>query len=373
MARLGSSAWRLLTDVRFAVVLIVLLALAGLVATLVRQFPVSAGGDPAPVRRRAGGHAPGLGRHRCRSGCRWARRSWTSFDAVGLFSVFSAPWFLLLMAVLTLSIVCCTLDRTPRLWRGASTVRIEQPEAFFDTRARPAGDRAAGAPGRMRRPSTVAAVAACLPARHFRRQRVVRAEGATWIYGDRNQYQQLATLLTHAGLVLFLLAGAVTVAASFEAVLFVGEGQTAPVRSVGTPDNLLLKVHDFAAPQRADGSFADYSTDVSVYQDGSRGGPQDDPRQRPADGRRLHHPPEHVRSGCPAGHPRRGRQPRLGRAAPPRSPAGGPPGGLPDGARRGAGPGGRAQRGSRRRRRSSSCRASGRPTRSPARARPCSS
>ena len=47
-----------------------------------------------------------------------------------------------------------------------------------------------------------------------------------------------------------------------------GEGQTAPVRPIGTPGNLLLKVHDFAAPRRADGSFADFSTDLSVYRDG---------------------------------------------------------------------------------------------------------
>ena len=93
-------------------------------------------------------------------------------------------------------------------------------------------------------------------------------EGATIVHGDRNQYQKLATLLTHAGLVLFFVAGGVTVAAGFETVVFVGEGQTAPVRPIGTPGNLLIKVHDFAAPQRADGSFADFSTDLSVFRDG---------------------------------------------------------------------------------------------------------
>ena len=41
LSRLGAAAWRLLTDVRFAVVLITLLALAGLVGMLVRQFPVT--------------------------------------------------------------------------------------------------------------------------------------------------------------------------------------------------------------------------------------------------------------------------------------------------------------------------------------------
>lgn len=264
LARMGAAAWRLLTDVRFAVILILLLALAGLVGMLVRQFPVTAADDPA----------------RYAAELALMHRAWDpiaplglplgsflvqAFDALGLFSVFSTPWFLLLMTVLTISIICCTLDRTPRLWRGSHEVRVEQPEAFFD-------------PGRDHRgvvtfdtskdADTLAAVRRAFRAHHFRRQRLVQAEGVTFVYGDRNQYMKLATLLTHTGLVLFLLGGAVTVAAGFETVLFVGEGQTAPVRPIGTPGNLLVKNHDFSAPQRADGSFADFSTDLSVYRDG---------------------------------------------------------------------------------------------------------
>ena len=41
LARAGAAAWRLLTDVRFAVLLIALLALSGLVGIFVRQFPVT--------------------------------------------------------------------------------------------------------------------------------------------------------------------------------------------------------------------------------------------------------------------------------------------------------------------------------------------
>jgi cytochrome c biogenesis protein len=37
---------------------------------------------------------------------------------------------------------------------------------------------------------------------------------------------------------------------------------------VGTPGNLLVKNHAFDAPRRPDGTFADYSTDLSVYRDG---------------------------------------------------------------------------------------------------------
>jgi cytochrome c biogenesis protein len=266
LARIGAAAWRLLTDVRFAVVLIALIALAGLVGIFVRQFPVTAADDPARyaielANTRAAWEAIAP------FGLSVGPLLADAFDAVGLFSVFSSPWFLLLMTVLTISIVCCTLDRTPRLWRTAHDVRVDQPEAFFDP-AR--GQRAlleAADPGE---PSAVTteAVQAAFRARHFRRQRVAEADGATYVYGDRNQYQKLATLLTHAGLVLFLAGGALTVASGFETVVFVGEEQTAPVRPIGTPGNLLVKVHDFDSPRRADGSFADFSTDLSVYRAG---------------------------------------------------------------------------------------------------------
>jgi cytochrome c biogenesis protein len=262
VARMGAAAWRLLTDVRFAVVLIALLALAGLVGTLVRQFPVTAADDPARYAAElAVMHAA------------WDPLPAGSllvevFDAVGLFSVFSTPWFLLLMTVLVISIICCTLDRTPRLWRAASHVRVEQPATFFD----PARDGRAvvepSAPGAIADGDHVDAVQAAFRRRHFRRQRTAEADGASFVYGDRNQFQKLATLLTHAGLVLFLVAGAVTVAAGFETVVFVGEGGTAPVQAVGTPGNLLVKNNAFFAPRNADGSFADFSTDLSVYRNG---------------------------------------------------------------------------------------------------------
>ena len=56
------------------------------------------------------------------------------FDRLGFFRIFSAPWFVLMLSVLVVSIVCCTLDRTPRLWRSVRYVNVEQPPAFFDLR-----------------------------------------------------------------------------------------------------------------------------------------------------------------------------------------------------------------------------------------------
>jgi cytochrome c biogenesis protein len=161
------------------------------------------------------------------------------------------------------AIVCCTLDRTQRLVRQVQPGRVDQPLAFFDPRL---ADRA------VLHGVALSADEASRALRHrrFRVQRRVHDPDAavTWIQGDRNQYSKLATLLTHLGLILFLAGGAVTVGLGFETVVFVGEGQTAPVQPVGTPRNLLVKVNSFSMPLHPDGTPADFVTDLSVFQDG---------------------------------------------------------------------------------------------------------
>ena len=161
-SRMGSSAWRLMTDVRFAVLLITLLALSGLVGMLVRQFPITAADDPARYAVEL------ANQHRAWDGLPLGSFLVDAFDTVGLFSVFSTSWFLLLMTVLVISIISCTADRTPRLWRGVRNVRVVQPEAFFDLR-REHRTLLDGTPAE----GTVAAVQAAFRKRHFRRQQTL--------------------------------------------------------------------------------------------------------------------------------------------------------------------------------------------------------
>ena len=186
------------------------------------------------------------------------------FERLGFFRVFSAPWFTFLMMLLVVSIVVCTLDRTPRLWRSVRRVQVEQGAHFYDLRQ---SDRARfnGIDG-----TAPDALAGVLRQNRFRLRHAASPAGEVrHVYGDKNQYFKLATLFTHLGLILFLAGGAVTAAFGFETVVFLGEGQTAPVQSVGTPNNLLVKNISFAAPTRPDGSFADFRTDLAVYQNGA--------------------------------------------------------------------------------------------------------
>jgi cytochrome c biogenesis protein len=180
-------------------------------------------------------------------------------EKLQVFNVFSSWWFSIGLVVLLISIVVCTLDRTPRLWRQVRDVRVVQPEPFFDPTL---PDRAAI--------SGVAAqtVGSVFRRNHFRVRQETVADGTTYVYGDRHQYTKLATLLTHLGLILFLVAAAVTSRLGFDTPLVVATGDTSTVQPIGTPGLLIVKNLGFSDPTRPDGSFEDFSTDLAVYQDG---------------------------------------------------------------------------------------------------------
>ena len=182
-----------------------------------------------------------------------------TLDRLWVFTIFRSPWFSGALVVLIVSIVICTLDRTPRLWRGVSDVRVAQPEPFFDPIL---PDRAAmaGVPAE--------AVHRVLRRNGFRVREVTAEDGTRYLYGDRHQYTKLATLFTHLGLILFLIAAAATSRLGDEQGLVVAEGSSLTVQPIGTPGLLLVKNIAFEAPGFDTGQATDFTTDLAVYRDG---------------------------------------------------------------------------------------------------------
>ena len=180
-------------------------------------------------------------------------------ERLSLFAVFRSPWFSAGLVVLVISIVVCTLDRTPRLWRGVTDIRVAQPEPFFDPRLpdRAAMDGVAGEDVRT-----------VLRRSGFHVREATEADGTRFLYGDRHQYTKMATLFTHAGLILFLIAAAATSRLGDEQGLVVAEGESLTVQPIGTPGLLLVKNIDFEAPGFDTGAPTDFTTDLAVFQDG---------------------------------------------------------------------------------------------------------
>ncbi len=182
-----------------------------------------------------------------------------ALEQLQVFQIFTSTWFTVGLFVLVVSIVVCTLDRTPRLWRQTVDVRVVQPDPFYLPSL---PDRAAMTG------VTTDAVRSTLR-RHRFKLREAEVDGVRYLYGDRHQYTKLATLLTHLGLILFLLAGVVTSAFGDEQGLIVTEGDSLTVQPIGTPGLLLVKNLGFEAPGFAETGMArDFTTELAVYRDG---------------------------------------------------------------------------------------------------------
>ena len=253
LAGIGRGLWRLATSVDVAVAQIIFLSTLAAIGMTLQQLPDFAYRSP-------GDYATAIETIHIRYDPVLGPGLVNVLERLGAFGIFKSGIFGMGLVVLVTSIVICTLDRTPKLWRDVSAVRVAQPEPFFDPRL---PDRAAM--------SGVAAtdVAATFRRRGFHVREETVADGTAHLYGDRHQYTKLATLLTHLGLVLFLVAAAVTSRFGDEQGLIVPEGESLTVQNIGTRDLLLVKNLDFEAPGFDTGRPTDFTTDLAVFQNGT--------------------------------------------------------------------------------------------------------
>ena len=252
LAQLGRGLWRILTSVDFAVIQIIFLASLAAVGMTLQQLPDFA-------FRSAGDYAAAMDEIHARYDPVIGTGLVTALERLRAFSIFTSPQFLWALVVLVISIVVCTLDRTPRLWRDVATVRVAQPEPFFDPML----------PDRAAMTGVAAAdVARVVRGRGFRVREATEADATRHVYGDRHQYTKMATLFTHLGLILFLVAAAVTTAFGDEQGLVVPEGESLTVQPIGTPGLLLVKNLGFDAPGFETGMPTDFTTELAVFQDG---------------------------------------------------------------------------------------------------------
>ena len=113
----------LLANVRFAVLQIGVLALASTVGIALRQLPdfalQNAGDYANEMAKLRAEYEPTLG------------PLVGIFERLGLFRVFTSPWFTALLVLLTVSIIVCTWDRLPKIAAATAPSRPEQPDTFF--------------------------------------------------------------------------------------------------------------------------------------------------------------------------------------------------------------------------------------------------
>lgn len=212
-SELARWAWRSLTSMRTALVLLLLLALAAIPGSLLPQVRV----DPGKVsafRRMNPSVSPWL-------------------DRLSLFDVFASAWFAAIYGLLLISLTGCVLPRAARLWR---VMRSDPPAAPRHFDRMPAGRRwtSATAPERV-----LAAAAEHLGRRRFRV--VVRADSVS---AERGHLREMGNLAFHLSLLVLLVGVAVGSLYGFRGRVLVVEG--------GTFSNTVTQYDEFIPGPRMD-------------------------------------------------------------------------------------------------------------------------
>ena len=193
----GRWAWRKLTSMRTAVMLLALLALAAVPGSLLPQRGVAT--DPNAVPQYFQDHpdlAPWL-------------------DRLGLFEVYAAPWFAAIYILLLVSMTGCVLPRCARLWRA---VRAAPPPAPSNLARLPDHHRSAV---EQQPADALATAAAELGRRGFRVQTT-----ATEVRAERGYSRELGNLVFHLSLLVLLLGVALGRLFGFEGRVALAEGSS---------------------------------------------------------------------------------------------------------------------------------------------------
>ena len=191
----GRWMWRTLTSMRTAIILLALLALAAVPGSLLPQRGVAS--DPAAV-------------------VRFSRENPTVapwLDRLGLFEVYSAPWFAAIYLLLLVSMTGCVLPRCMRLWRASRATPPPAPrnlgrfEEYRTWRTPQAAD------------DVLIAAAEELRRRRFR----VRVQGDQ-VRAERGYLREVGNLTFHLSLLVLLLGVALGQLFGFEGRVALPEG-----------------------------------------------------------------------------------------------------------------------------------------------------
>lgn len=242
--------WRLLCAVRFAMLLITLAAGGVLAGTLIMQAP-------ADVLQSAETFSAWNARPRARYGELWH----TLFSALDLYRVFSSLWWRSLLAVLTLAVVVCTVNRMPGIMASVRRPAVKVPPRLFEKAPLRAEFHYAG----LTAEQAQLQAAKVLGARRFRV--IPSQEGAvSSVFADKNRFGKMGTFLNHIGIVTVLGAGVMGNALGWrDNALMVPEGSS---RAVGHETGIAVVSEGFTDEYHPSGTPKDYRSDLVLLQGG---------------------------------------------------------------------------------------------------------
>jgi cytochrome c biogenesis protein len=221
------AVWSFFSSVKLSIVLLIILATASILGTLIPQMPQRESVEFAEKL------SPG---------------AFELFSRLNLFDMYHSLWFRLLIGLLALNLIICSLDRLPTTWKR------------FSVRPRPDRDKLFEglSPDRSFFISESTSGGASRVARflndRYRRVERADAEAGAFFFGEKGRYTHFGVYIVHLSILIILVGGLVGSFFGFEAFVKIEEGEqvsTAFTRNKRIPLDLGFEV-------RCDRFFVDF-------------------------------------------------------------------------------------------------------------------
>jgi len=238
--------WRFFSSVKFTVVILILLAVASIIGTLIPQIP------QREITGFAGGLSPGIRK---------------LFFMLGFFDLYHALWFRLLLTLLTLNLVVCSLERFPGAWkRFRFSPRVDRDKPFEDLPVEQTfvvQENMEGAVDRVQK----------VMKKTYGQPRHKNSRNRSYVYGEKGAFAHFGVYLVHLSVLIILVGGLVGSFLGFEASVMILEGETADtvtLRKQNRPlglgfnircDRLFVDYYENGAPK-------EYRSDITFFKDG---------------------------------------------------------------------------------------------------------
>jgi cytochrome c biogenesis protein len=236
-------AWQTLGSIKTGVLLLIITVIISAAGTIILQRPAT---DPDEIQR---AYSPQILR---------------LLDAVGFTDVFHAWWFVLLLALVSLSIIAASIQRFPQAWRFYSRPYKSPDETF--RKALPVQAQIAVADEE----TGLAAADAAFHKAGFKPERIVR-ESSFSLFGERNRISEMAVYIVHASLLLIFLGGIVDAVYGWRGFIALTRGeQSTQLQQTAKNRTLPFAIRCDGAGQEnyADGTPKRWWSKLAVIEDG---------------------------------------------------------------------------------------------------------
>jgi cytochrome c biogenesis protein len=249
--------WRFFSSVKLALILILVIVGLSLVGAFVNQVPPQ-------MKTSAETYSAWVNQVGAEQVGPWSQLLYV----LQVFDIFHSVYFIAAGVLLMLNILICSLNRWGNIKLSLNGGAVKRPEDFFvsgkdDTHTELVSQNVT---------ETQAAELSekVLKQKHYR-VRTHTEGGNVYLAADRNRWFKLGTYISHLSLILFVIAFMFGSLMGWHVYSFtVSQGSDPANNPIGHDTNLTLRLDNFQAAYYDNGSPKDYSSDVTLFENGQQ-------------------------------------------------------------------------------------------------------